>query len=164
MTFTKSVHDLIESCNKNEDQTVNLAQEMTELCQQIMSMGDLMNEINHHMTELEKERSDPPSQEPSFVEIARTTSSAPNLVYTPSSPPSTVRIEKLEYKTSEVERERKLLQVKVTHSGISTSSPDIDLHVKGINPGKIGQTRDFNSFEEKSSLSVGCSSPKILWG
>ena len=52
------------------------------------------------------------------------------MVYTPSSPSSAERIEKLEYTTSEAERERKLLQVKVTHPDISTSSPDLNLHVK----------------------------------
>ena len=36
----------------------------------------------------------------------------------------------MEYTTSETERERKLLQVKVTHPDISTSSPDLNLHVK----------------------------------
>ena len=36
----------------------------------------------------------------------------------------------MEYKTSEAEREPKLLQVKVTHPDISTSFPDLDLHVR----------------------------------
>ena len=36
----------------------------------------------------------------------------------------------MEYTTSEAERERRLLQVKVTQPDISTSSPDLDLHVK----------------------------------
>ena len=124
MTITKNVHGLIEISNKNEEQTVNLAREIMVL------MGERMNEINHCMTEEEQERSDPPSQAPSFSEIAGMTSSAPNVVYTPSSPSSTERIEKLEYKTCEVEREWKLLQVKVTHTGISSTSRDIDLHVK----------------------------------
>ena len=82
------------------------------------------------MTELKQERSDRPSQDPSFAEIVSTTSSAPNVAYTSSSPTSAECIEKLEYTTSEVEREWKLIQVKVTHSGISTTSPDSDLHVK----------------------------------
>ena len=131
MTFTKKVHELIESCNENEDQTVNLAREKTEMRRQIKSMSERMNKINHCMTELEQKRSDPPSQAPSFTEIARTTSYAPNVVYTPSSPSSDERIDKLEDKASEVERERKLLQIKVAHPGISTSSHDIlDLHVE----------------------------------
>ena len=98
--------------------------------QQIVLMGESMNEINHRMTELEQKRSDPPSQDPSFAEILKTTSSAPNVVYTPSSPSSAELIGKLEYTTSEVERELTLLQVKVTHPGISTTSPDLDLHFK----------------------------------
>ena len=108
MTVTKKVHDLIEICNKNEDQTINLAREMTETRQQMMSMGERMNEINHCMTELEQKRKDPHSQAPRLAEIARTTTSLPNVVYTPSSPssPSSAeRIEKLEYKTSEVKRD-----------------------------------------------------------
>ena len=48
------------------------------------------------MTELKQERSDPPSQDPSFAGIVRTTSSSPNMAYTPSSPPSAERTEKLE--------------------------------------------------------------------
>ena len=82
------------------------------------------------MTELEQKRSDPPSQTPGFAEIVRTTSCAPNVVYIPTSPSSVVHIEKLEYKTNEVLRERKLLQVKRTHPGNLTIYPDIDLHVK----------------------------------
>ena len=57
------------------------------------------------MIELEQERSDPPSQYPSFAEIVRTTSSAPNEVHTPSSPSSAECIEKLEYTTSEAVHE-----------------------------------------------------------
>ena len=126
MTFTKCVHDPIENCNKTEDHAVNLAREMIETGQQTMLMGERMNEINHRITELEQERTDPPSQGPSFAEILRTASSAPNLIYTPSSPLSVERIEKLEYTTSEVARERKLLQVKVTHPGLSAISSVLD--------------------------------------
>ena len=100
---------------------------------QVVLMGERMNEINQLMTELEQERSDPPSQNPSFAQIVKTTTSVPNLVYTPSSPSSGERIEKLEYTTTEVERERELLQMRVTHLGISTTSPDLDLHVKQLN-------------------------------
>ena len=108
MTFTKKVHDLIESSNENKVQTVNLAREMTEMRQQIMSMGERMNELKHGMTDQEEKRSDPPSEAPSCARFARTASSAPNVVYTPWSP-SGERIDKLEYKTSEVERERRFL-------------------------------------------------------
>ena len=52
------------------------------------------------------------------------------MVYTPSSPSSVERIEKLEYTTSEAEPERKLLEAKVTHPGIPTSSPDLYLNVE----------------------------------
>ena len=55
---------------------------------------------------------------------------APNVVYTPTSHSSVKRIEKLEYTRSEAEREKKLLQVKVTHPVISSSSLDLNLHVK----------------------------------
>ena len=74
-----------------------------------------MNEINHRKTELEQERNDLPSQDPSFAGIVRTTSFAPNVVYTPSSRSSVERIEKLEHTTSELKRKRKLLQMKKTH-------------------------------------------------
>ena len=113
-----------------QDRIVKLAQVITEMGQQIVLMGERMKEINQRKTELEQERSETPPQDPSFTEIVRTTSSAPNVVYTPSSPSSAERIEKLEFTTSEAERERKLLQVKVTRSDISTSSPDLDLRVK----------------------------------
>ena len=63
-------------------------------------MGERTNEINHRQTELEQDRSDPPSQDQSFAEIVRTTSSAPNVVYTPSSSSSAERTEKLEHTTS----------------------------------------------------------------
>ena len=99
----------MENCNKTEDRTVKLAQEMTEMGQQVVFMGKRMNEINLRMTELEQERSDPPFQDHSFAEIVMTTISAPNVVYTPSSPSSAERIEKLEYTMSEAEHERKLL-------------------------------------------------------
>ena len=82
------------------------------------------------MTELEQKPSDPSSQDPNFAEIVRTTSSASNVVYILPNPSSAERIMKFEYTTSEADRERKLLQVKVTHPGISTISPDLDLHVK----------------------------------
>ena len=124
MIFIKSEHDLIENCNKNEAQTVILTREMTEMRLQITSMGERRNEINHRTTELEQEHSDLPSQDPSFAEIVRTTSSASNVVFTPSSPSSVERIDKLEYTTSEVKRERRLLQVKVTLPGISTTSSE----------------------------------------
>ena len=62
MIFTKKMHDLIESCNKIEDQTVNLVPEITEMRQQMMLMGERMKEMNQHMTELEQKRSDPLSQ------------------------------------------------------------------------------------------------------
>ena len=73
------------------------------------------------MTKLEQERSDRPSQVPSFAEIVETTNFVQNMVYTPSSPYSPVRIEKLKYTTCEVEHEQKLIQVKVTHSCVSTT-------------------------------------------
>ena len=130
MTSTERVNDLIENCNKTEDRIVKLARVIAEMGQQIVLMGEGMNGINKRMTDLEQERSHPPFQDPSFAEIVRTTSSAPNVVYTPSSPSTAERIEKLDYTTSEAERERKVLQVKVTHPDISTSSSDLDLHVK----------------------------------
>ena len=52
------------------------------------------------------------------------------MVYAPSSLSSAERIEKLEYTTSEVERERMLVQKKMTHLGILSTSLDLDLHVK----------------------------------
>ena len=98
------MNDLIENCNKTEDRTVKLARELTEMGQQIVLTGERMNGINQRMTELEQERSDPPSHDPIFAEIVRTTSSAQKLVYTPSSPSSAQRIKKLEFTTSEAER------------------------------------------------------------
>ena len=100
-------------------------------------MGERTIKITQRMIELEQKRSDPPSQNPSFAEIIRTTSSAPNMVYTHSSPSLAECIEKSEYKTSKVERERKLLQVKVTHPGISTTFSDLDLHVEQFFYGQL---------------------------
>ena len=61
MTSTERVNDLIESCNKTDDRAVKLAQVVAELGQQIVLWGERMKEINQRITELEKERSDPPS-------------------------------------------------------------------------------------------------------
>ena len=129
-TSTERVYDLSENCSRIEDRIVKLARVYAEMGQQIVSMGERMNEINQRKTELEQERIHPPSQDLSFAKIVRTTSSAPKVVYTPSSPSPTEHIETLEYATSETERERKLLKVKVIHPGISTSSPYLDLHAK----------------------------------
>ena len=107
-----------------------LAREIADMRQKIMSIYKRMNEINHRMIEAEQERDDPPSLAPSFTEIVGTTCSAPYVVYSPSSSSSGERIENFEYTTSEVERERKLLQLKMIHPGISTTSPDLDLHFK----------------------------------
>ena len=50
--------------------------EITEMGQQLVLMAERMKEINQRITELEQERSDPPSQDPIFEEIIRTPSSA----------------------------------------------------------------------------------------
>ena len=86
MTSTERVNDLIENCNKIKDRIVKLARVFVEICQQIVLIGECMNEINQRVTELEQERRHPPSQDPSFAEVVRTSISAPNVVYTPSSP------------------------------------------------------------------------------
>ena len=96
MTSTERVDDLIENCNKTEDRIVKLARVIAEKVQQTVLMGESRKEINQRMTELEQERSDPPSQDTSFAEIVRMTSSAPNVVYTPLSPSSAEHVEKLE--------------------------------------------------------------------
>ena len=44
MTFTKRVNDLIEDCSKTEDCTVKLEQEITEMGQQIILIGERMSE------------------------------------------------------------------------------------------------------------------------
>ena len=54
-----------------------MAQVVAEMGQQIVLWGERMKKINQRMTELEKERSEPPSQNPSFAEIVSTTSSSP---------------------------------------------------------------------------------------
>ena len=48
---------------KTDDRTVKVAREMTEIDQQKVLMGKRMNGINQRMTELQQERSDPPSHD-----------------------------------------------------------------------------------------------------
>ena len=67
MTSTERVTDLIDNCNKTEDRIIKLARVIANMGQQIVLMGERMNKINQHMTELKQDRSDPPSQDPSLA-------------------------------------------------------------------------------------------------
>ena len=70
------MNDLIENYNKTDDRIVKLAQVASEIVKQRVLFGKRMNEINQRLVELDQERSDPPSQDPSSTEIVRTTGSS----------------------------------------------------------------------------------------
>ena len=131
IVFSKSVFELIENCAKTEKRPTRNAHEITELHQKIMSMDEHTTDINDHMSKLEQGRNNPTSQEPSlaqsFANMMRTPNLTTNAIQTP---PPAERLEKLEYNSSEVERRRKLLQAKVTHSAIFNNSPDLEENVK----------------------------------
>ena len=82
-------------------------------------MGERMTEMNDSMTELERGRNNPTFQSVSLVksygDLVGTTNSSTNVFQTP---PPADRLVKLEYNSSEKERSRKLLQVKVTYRPI----------------------------------------------
>ena len=84
LTTTERMNELIENYKKIEDRIVNLAQVVAEMGERVVLFNQRVNEINQRLIELEQERSDPPSQDPSFAEIVRTTRSSPSVVYTPS--------------------------------------------------------------------------------
>ena len=129
--LSKSVLELLENCAKTENHTTSIAHEITELRQKMISMDDRMTEINDRVIELEQRRITPASQEPSlapsYAEMVGTAISSTNVVQTP---PPAERLEKLEYISSEDERRRNLLKVKVTHPAISNSSTNLVEHVK----------------------------------
>ena len=85
-----------------------------------MSIDERPTEINDRMTKLNQGHNTPPSQEPSlapsYANIVGTASFSTNVIQTQ---PQAERFEKLEYFSSEEERRRKSLQVKVTHPSIS---------------------------------------------
>ena len=64
---------------------------------------------------------------PNYADLVATASSSANVIQTP---PPAERLEKLEYISSEEERRRKMLQIKVTHPANSNSFSDLEEHVK----------------------------------
>ena len=96
--LSKSVLELLEDCTKTESHTTSITHEITEQRQKMLSMDELMSEINDCMTKLEQGRNNPTSQEPnlapSYVDVVGTPSSSTNIIQTPS---PAERVEKLEY-------------------------------------------------------------------
>ena len=125
--------ELLENCAKTEKHTTSIAHAITELRQKMILMDERMTEINDRVIKLEHRRNTPASPEPSlalsYAETVGTASYSTNLIQTP--PPAEL-LEKIEYISSDNDRRRNLLKVKVTHPAISKSSPNLEEHVKQI--------------------------------
>ena len=85
-----------------------------------------------------KPTSQVPSLAPSYADIVRTASPKTNVI---QRPPPAERVEKLELSSSEKERRRKILRVRVTHRAILNSSPDLEAHVKQFFVQKLNMPR-----------------------
>ena len=79
--------NLLEKCVKSDSHTTSIPQDIAEMRQKTMLMGECMTEMNDRMAGIEQERTIPASEAPSFAPIfaviTMTASSTTYVIQTP---------------------------------------------------------------------------------